>query len=114
CPAGVSHARDRPRQLPADLGLFGIAEVEAIGEADRLAAGAGHVPRCLQHCERTAGPRIERRHPSLSVECQCETAVRRPQAEHRSVEPGTAPGARLDELVVAAAARVPWPGRGWP
>ena len=40
---------DRLRELPADLGLLGVAEVEAVGEGERLAAGAGDVERGLHH-----------------------------------------------------------------
>ena len=55
------HALDRLRELPADLGLLRVAEVEAVGEAERLAAGARDVPRGLEDGElprRAAGRAI--------------------------------------------------------
>src|SRR5207237_7956891 len=36
-------------QLPADLGLLGVAEVEAVGQRERFAARAGDVARRFQH-----------------------------------------------------------------
>src|SRR4029453_467594 len=43
------YAVDRLRQLPADLGLLRVAEVEAVGERERLASGAGDVARRVPH-----------------------------------------------------------------
>ena len=40
---------DRARELPHDLRPLGIAEVQAVGRADRQAAGARDVPRRLGH-----------------------------------------------------------------
>ena len=40
---------DRLRQFPADLRLLGVAEVEAVGQRERLAAGAGDVARRAEH-----------------------------------------------------------------
>ena len=42
---GLGDPVDRLRQLPADLGLLGVAEVQAVGERERLAARAGDVER---------------------------------------------------------------------
>ena len=39
--------------------LLGVAEVEAVGDRERLAAGAGDVARRLEHGERAAGVRVE-------------------------------------------------------
>ena len=95
------HALDRLRELPGDLGLLRVAEVEAVREADRLASGAGDVARRLENRERAAEPRIEPRDPPLPVEAQREASHRRPEAQHRCVEAGPAHGPRADELVVA-------------
>ena len=53
------HALDRLGQLPGDLRLLGVAEVEAVGDRERLAAGAGDVARRLEHGQRAAGVRVE-------------------------------------------------------
>ena len=49
---GLGDALDRLRELPADLGLLRVAEVEAVGEPDRLAAGAGDVQRRAETAQR--------------------------------------------------------------
>ena len=92
---------DRLGELPGDLGLLRVAEVEAVGEPERLAAGAGDVARRLEHGERAAGARCERGDPAGPVERDGEPAQRRAQPEHGRVEAGPAHRARADELVVA-------------
>ena len=100
--AGLRHPLDRLGELPADLGLLRVAEVEAVGEPERLAAGTGDVPRGLEDRRGAARERVERADPAGAVEREGEAAVRRPQPQHGGVEAGPANGARLDELVVAA------------
>ncbi len=95
-------AVDRRCELPRDLGLLGIPEVEAVREADRLTAHAGDVACGLEHRERTSRERIEPRDAALTVQRERETTHRRPQAENRCVEAGAADRPRPDELVVAA------------
>ena len=89
-------------ELPPDLGLLRVAEVEAVREADRLAADARDVPRRLEHRERAAREGIEPRDATLAVERDRKAAHRRPQPQHRSIEPRPANRPRPDELVVAA------------
>src|SRR5439155_12743744 len=55
---GMGDTLDRPSELPADLGLLGIAEVEAIGEGERLAASAGDVARGAEDCKHAGAVRI--------------------------------------------------------
>ena len=57
--ARVGHAFDRLDELPHDLGPLGVAEVQAVGRADRDAAGAGDVARRLGDRQHRAAPRIE-------------------------------------------------------
>ena len=57
--AGVADAANRLGELPHDLGPLGIAEVQVVGRADRLAAGARDVARRLGHREHRAAIRIE-------------------------------------------------------
>ena len=98
---GQRHPLDRLDELPRDLALLRVAEVEAVGQPERLAAGAGDVPRRLEHGERAAGARCEAGDPARPVERDGEPAERRAQPQHRRVEAGTPHGARADELVVA-------------
>src|SRR5689334_2785863 len=65
--AGRTHAFDGTRELPHDLGLLRIAEVEAIGCTDRRAAGARHVARRFGDRELRAGIWIEVNEPSVAV-----------------------------------------------
>ena len=52
--AGVADAADGFADLPHDLGPLGIAEVQVVGRADRLAAGARDVARRFGHGEHRA------------------------------------------------------------
>src|SRR5205814_34370 len=77
---------DRLTELPPDLGLLRVAEVEAIGESERLAAGTGDVQRSFHHCrpaglERVTAP--ERR--AVQRDGDAAGAV---DAQHGRVEPG--------------------------
>ena len=54
--AGVAQALDRALELPGDVRLLGVAEVEAVGQAERLGAHAGEVARALEH--RLGGARV--------------------------------------------------------
>ena len=87
--------RRSPPRAPSRSPASPVAEVEAVGEAERLAAGTGDVARRLEHGERAAGERVERGDPSLPVERDREAAVGRPQPQHRRVESRPAHGARL-------------------
>ena len=100
--AGERHALDRLGELPADLRLLGVAEVEAVGEAERLAADARDVARGLEDRELAAEARVERAEAALAVERQREPAPVGAQPEDGGVETGAAHRARLHELVVAA------------
>ncbi len=64
----LRHPLDRLGELPADLGLLGVAEVEAVGEAERLAADAGDVAGRLEDRPRTSRERLERTDTTLPVE----------------------------------------------
>ena len=98
---GLRRARDafdRLSDLPADLRLLGVTEVETVGEGEGLAAGAGDVHRSLHdgppaglHRIAAAERRAVERHgdPSGAVD-----------AEDCGVEAGAAHGARTDEVVV--------------
>ena len=100
--AGGGHALDRLGELPGDLRLLRVPEVQAVGDRERLAAGARDVARRLEHGERTAGVGVEPGDPAGAVEADGEAAKRGPKPEDGRVEPGPADGARADEVVVPA------------
>ena len=90
---------DRLRELVRDLRLLGVAEVEAVGEPDRLAAGARDVARRAEHRLHARGERVELA-GSRSLQRDRDSAQLRPEPKHGGVEAGTANRARADELVV--------------
>ncbi len=100
--ARLGHALDRLGELPGDLRLLGVPEVEAVRDRKREPAGARDVPCRLEHRQRPTRPRIERGEPALAVQRDREPAVRRPEPKHGRVEPRPAHRARADEVVVAA------------
>ncbi len=57
--ARVRHAANRLVERVEDLGLLGVAEVEAVGDCRRLAAGARHVARGFDQRYLSAHVRIE-------------------------------------------------------
>ena len=57
--AGVGHAVDATLHLVVDLRLFGVAEVEAIGDGDDLGADAGEVAGRLHDGDGAAGVGVE-------------------------------------------------------
>ena len=96
------HALDRLGELPGDLGLLGVPEVQAVREPERLAAHARDVPRRLENRQRPAEEGVEARDAALAVERDGEPPERGPEPEDCSVEPWPAHGSRADQLVVAA------------
>src|SRR5262249_38751186 len=92
-------ALDRLRELPGDFGLLGIAEVEAVREADGLAAGARHVEGGAVDgaSAREIGVARAGRWP---VERDGEAPQRRSQPQDGRVQARAAYGARADEVVV--------------
>ena len=99
--ARLGHPLDRLDELPGDRALLRVAEVEAVGEAERLGAGAGDVPRRLEHGQLAARARVEPAHPAGAVERQREAAVARLQPQHGRIDSGPPHRARADEVVVA-------------
>ena len=101
----ASHAAampvDRLGELPSDLGLLRVSEVEAVREADRLPADTGNVPCGLEDGERAARERVETRDAALAVEREREPAHRRSQPQHGGVEPRSPDRSGSHELVVA-------------
>ena len=86
---------DRLRELPGDLGFLGIAEVEAVGQAERLPAGAGDVSRRAEDGLRARVERRARRPASPGATRRGRAATAQP--EHGGVEPRAAHRPRADE-----------------
>src|SRR5205823_1987693 len=99
--AGIADPLDPLRELPGDLGLLRVAVVEAVGDCERLAAGARDVARRLEDRRGTAEARVETTLATGGVERDGESPQRRAQAQDCAVEPGPAHGARADDVVVA-------------
>ena len=74
--AGFGDAVNHLRELPHDVRLFGIAEVQAVGGADRSGAGAGHVARGFRHGMHGAQARIEIAPASVAIERHGQAALR--------------------------------------
>jgi hypothetical protein len=66
--ASERHALDRLGELPGDLGLLRVSEVEAVGERERPPARAGHVARGLENRLHSSRPRVERRNAPGAVQ----------------------------------------------
>src|SRR5258708_15074717 len=91
-------AFDRLLELPADLGLLRVAEVQAVRERERLPARARDVHRGLHHRAPAGRERIASAQ-ARPVERNSD-AARAVDAQHSSIETGTSNRARADEVVV--------------
>ena len=65
--AGVAEAADGLDELPHDLGALGVAEVEAVGDGERLGADGGDVAVGLGDGEARAFVGIERAEARVAV-----------------------------------------------
>ncbi len=74
--AGPGHAVDDLRELPHDVRLFGIAEIQAVRRADRNRAGTSHIARSFCHRVHGAQARIEVTPASVAVERHGQAALR--------------------------------------
>ena len=104
-PAGVAQGRATARvELPGDVRLLGVAEVEAVGEPERLGADAGQVARRTRAPPRPRpayGSQATRRPlPSIDTAIAPRAAIGL-EREHRGVGGLRAPHrARADDRVV--------------
>ena len=76
--AGLGDAVDRLRELPHDLRLFRIAEVQAIGRGHRSCSRAGHFARGFGDGVHRAERGIEIAPASVAIERHREPALRCP------------------------------------
>ena len=105
--AGLGHAVDALGELPHDLGVLGVPEVQAVHDGGRRRPDTGQVGDALGEHERGAAPRVERAGPRVRVRRERHAAVRRGQpgagqAEQRGV--GARPGHRVEEELVVVLA----------
>ena len=73
--AAVGQAADGLGELPHDLGLLRGAEVQAVGDGQRLGAGDGDVAVGLGEVQLRAGVRVEPGVAGVAVEGQRDAAV---------------------------------------
>ena len=76
--AGVGDAAAGLAELEEHLGLLRVAEVEAVGDAERPRAGAGDVARRLRDRGLAALVRVERHQPGVAVHRDGDAEVGRP------------------------------------
>ena len=84
--ARLGDSLDRLDQLPHDLGPLWIAEVQAVGRADRDRAGAGDVPRRFRDRQHRAAPGIEVAVPAVAIRRNRQPACRPLDADDAGAE----------------------------
>ena len=77
--AAVGQAADGLGELPHDLGLLRGAEVQAVGDGERLRAGHGDVAVGLGEVQLGAGVRVEPGEAGVAVEGERDAAVAAPR-----------------------------------
>ena len=98
--AGVGEAGHRARELPGDVRLLRVAEVEAVREPERLGADAGEVGRALEHGLDGAAVRVAGDPPPVAVDRDRDRGSAL-QLQHCGVGRLRPPdGPRADEAVV--------------
>jgi hypothetical protein len=98
--ARLGQPLDRLDQLPGDVRLLRVAEVQTVGQPERLGAHAGQVGRALVHRLGRAAPRVARHAPAVPVDRHGDRGPVR-EHEHGGVGlVGPAHGARLNDRVV--------------
>ena len=75
-------------ELPHDLGLFGVPEVQAVGDADGPGADAGQVPAGFGDGDLPARPRIEIGVERVPVEGHGQGPFRALDPQDGGVRPG--------------------------
>ena len=101
-PAGLGQAGDGLFELAHDLGLLGIAEVQAVGDADRPGPDAGQVPAGFGHGDPGPCPRIEPGVEGVAVQGHGQGLLRALDPEHGRVGAGQEDRVHLDHVVVLA------------
>ena len=84
-PAGLPHPLDGGYELGHDLRLFRIAEVQAIGGADRFGSDGREVPAAFGNGQSRSFLRVERTVTAVAVQCHGQRDARVFNANHRGV-----------------------------
>src|SRR5204863_106783 len=100
--AGVADALHALLELPHDVGLLGVAVVEAVAHRERPRADRDQVARRLHHGEHGAQVGVEAAVAAVAVDGEREPAAGPRDAQERRVAPGTDDRVAADQLVVLA------------
>src|SRR5665647_1722941 len=98
--AGLGDALDGLLELPVDLALLRVAEVEAVGDRHRQGAGADQVAGRLGDRRLGASIRIEVAVAAVAVVAEGDAALRVLDAQHGGVGAGDLHGVGLHDVVV--------------
>ena len=99
--ADVGEAADGAVELPGRGGLLGVAEIEAVGQAERLGADAGEVLGALEHRLDRAVVGVAGDPPTVAVDRDRDRVAGLRQRQHRGVGRLRSPyRARADHRVV--------------
>ena len=96
----VADAAHRLGELPHHLGLLGIAEVEAVGDAERLGAGADDVARAFDHGDHCPDVRVQGAVAAVAVDAQRDPLMGALDAQDGGVGPGLDDGVAAHQVVV--------------
>ena len=83
--AGFSDSINGLRKLPHDVGLLGIAKVQAIGRAHGSGARTRHLARRLGDRVHRAQPRIQIAPPPVAIQCHRQPALRTFNPDHAPI-----------------------------
>ena len=98
--AGLGEAGHRLAELPHDLGVLGVPEVEAVGDRQRLRARAGDVSRGLGQRQRRPGVGVEVAEAAVAVGRDRYPLLRPLDPHDRGVRTGRHDGVDHDHVVV--------------
>ena len=98
--AGLGHALDGLLELPVDLALLRVAEVEAVGDGHGQRAGAAEVARGLGDGRLGAAVRVEVAVAAVAVGGEGDAARRVLDAQHGRIRAGDLHGVGLHDVVV--------------
>ena len=98
---GLAHPLHGLGELPEDLGLLGIAEVEAVGHRDRRGSDGDHVAGGFADGDGGAPPRVEGRVASVAVGGESDRPGGASHAQQGGVAAGEDHGVVADLVVVA-------------
>ena len=108
-PAGPRHSPDALLQLIVNFGTFRVAEIQAVGQGQRLRPHAGKVAANLGYGDLSSPVRVELAIPPVAVDGQRDSPAGALDPQHRSIVARSRYRVRL-HLVVVLAVHVPLAG----